>query len=241
MVDDDVNVGNKIASFLRSDGSFVDVVDNGEEALSYAKVCSYDIVLVDIVMPGMDGHQMIKNFRRHGIDVPVTVISGISQTKEKVRAISSGADDFVTKPFDNDELLARIKAVVRRSRGFSHKIVQCGPLTLDTECHEASINGHQLHLTNKEYAMIELLVLRQGMMVTKEMFLNHLYGGLDEPEVKIIDVFVCKIRKKLSKLGAPESLLLTVWGKGYMIKNPNSKQKTINDSDVSVLEEILVA
>ena len=125
----------------------------------------------------------------------------------------------MTKPFDRSELLARVQAVVRRSKGFSQPRLRVGPMELNLDSREVMVNGQQVHLTGKEYAILELLVLRKGMVLTKEAFLNHLYGGMDEPEMKIIDVFVCKLRKKLAMAGA-DHLIGTVWGRGYMIREP---------------------
>jgi two-component system cell cycle response regulator CtrA len=141
----------------------------------------------------------------------------------RVKALSLGADDFIIKPYDKAELLARMQAIVRRSKGFSQPTVRMGRLELNLDSREVSVDGRDVHLTGKEYAILELLVLRKGMVLTKEAFLNHLYGGMDEPEVKIIDVFVCKLRKKLARSGA-DGIIGTIWGRGYMIRESATQE-----------------
>jgi two-component system cell cycle response regulator CtrA len=149
----------------------------------------------------------------------VLILSGLSRPQAKVKGLGLGADDFITKPFDKAELLARMQAVVRRSKGFSQPTLRIGPIELNLDSREVWVDSKQVHLTGKEYSILELLVLRKGMVLTKEAFLNHLYGGLDEPEVKIVDVFICKLRKKLAQAGA-DGMIGTVWGRGYMIREP---------------------
>jgi two-component system cell cycle response regulator CtrA len=157
------------------------------------------------------------------IETPVLILSGLSRPQAKVKGFGLGADDFITKPFDKAELIARMQAVVRRSKGFSQPTLRVGPLTLNLDSREVTVDGRLVHLTGKEYAILELLVLRKGMVLTKEAFLNHLYGGMDEPEMKIIDVFICKLRKKLAQAGA-DNLIGTVWGRGYMMREPLADQ-----------------
>ena len=131
-----------------------------------------------------------------------------------------GADDFITNPFDREELIARIQAVVRRTKGFAQQNLAVGPLVLNLGSREVTVAGTPVHLTGKEYQMLELLSLRKGTTLTKEMFLNHLYGGMDEPELKIIDVFICKLRKKLSEATGGDNYIETVWGRGYVLRDP---------------------
>jgi two-component system cell cycle response regulator CtrA len=147
------------------------------------------------------------------------ILSGLSRPRAKVKGLSLGADDFITKPFDKFELLARMQAVTRRSKGFSQPTLHLGPIELNLDSRAVNVDGQEVHLTGKEYSVLELLVLRKGMVLNKEAFLNHLYGGMDEPETKIIDVFVCKLRKKLALAGG-DGLIGTVWGRGYVIREP---------------------
>jgi len=154
-------------------------------------------------------------------DTPVLILSGLSRPQAKVKGLGMGADDYITKPFDKAELLARIQAIVRRSKGFSQPSLRVGPLELNLDSREVKLRGKEIHLTGKKYAILELLMLRNGMVLTKEAFLNHLYGGIDEPEMKIIDVFICKLRKKLAVAGAGD-MITTVWGRGYLVRESSS-------------------
>jgi two-component system cell cycle response regulator CtrA len=220
LIEDDIIVARCVIPMLAASGAVVDHVDTGEEGLELVRHYDYDIVLLDLMLPDIEGLEVLRRMRVGRNDTPVLILSGLSRPQAKVKALGLGADDFITKPFDKAELLARIQAIVRRSKGFSQPSLRIGPLQLSLDSHEVLVDGKLVHLTGKEYAILELLVLRKGMVLTKEAFLNHLYGGKDEPEVKIIDVFMCKLRKKLAIAGA-DNLIGTVWGRGYMIREPS--------------------
>ena len=207
---------------LRSGGAVVDHADTGEEALELVRHYDYDIMVLDLMLPDMEGYEVVRRMRSARVEVPVLILSGLTRPQAKVKGLALGADDFLTKPFDKAELIARMQAVVRRSKGFSQPSLRVGNLLLNLDSREVTVEGTPVHLTGKEYAILELMVLRKGMVLTKEAFLNHLYGGMDEPEMKIIDVFICKLRKKLAQAGAG-NLIGTVWGRGYMMRDPNSQ------------------
>ena len=217
LVEDDLVIASGVTLILKTIGAVVDQSSTGKEALELVKRYDYDIVVLDLMLPDIEGYDVVRRMRLARIDVPVLILSGVSQPQAKVKGFGMGADDFITKPFDKAELLARIHAVVRRSKGFSQPLLEVGSLRLNLDSREVVVDGQLVHLTGKEYAILELLVLRKGMVLTKEAFLNHLYGGMDEPEMKIIDVFICKLRKKLARAGA-DNLIGTVWGRGYMIR-----------------------
>ncbi|WP_426958205.1 response regulator transcription factor CtrA [Muricoccus radiodurans] len=219
LVEDDLTTARGVTLQLKSQGMIVDSADTGEEALELSRLYDYDILILDLMLPDMEGYEVVRRLRAARVETPVLILSGLSRPGAKVKGFGMGADDFIVKPFDSQELIARIQAIVRRAKGFSQPTLTVGRLTLDLGSREVHVAGRPVHLTGKEYAILELLTLRKGMVLTKEAFLNHLYGGMDEPEMKIIDVFICKLRKKLSQAGC-EDLIGTVWGRGYVLRDP---------------------
>ncbi len=218
LVQDELVTARSVMQMLKANGGIVDHVDTGEEALELVRHYDYDIVLLDLMLPDMDGYEVVRRMRSSRVEAPVIILSGLTRPQAKVKAFAVGADDFISKPFDGTELLARMQAIVRRSKGYSQPTLRIGAVQLNLDSREVLVSGRPVHLTGKEYAILELLVLRKGMVLTKEAFLNHLYGGMDEPEMKIIDVFVCKLRKKLAIAGA-DNLIGTVWGRGYTVRD----------------------
>ena len=152
-----------------------------------------------------------------------TTYSGSTSATHVGWTLGGGADDYMTKPFHKDELVARIHAVVRRSKGHAQSVIKTGEILVNLDAKTVEVNGLRVHLTGKEYQMLELLSLRKGTTLTKEMFLNHLYGGMDEPELKIIDVFICKLRKKLAAATNGDNYIETVWGRGYVLRDPSEE------------------
>jgi two-component system cell cycle response regulator CtrA len=219
LIEDDLTTARGVAKMLSASAMVVDTADTGEEGLELARVYDYDLILLDLMLPDMEGYEVVRKLRAAKKDTPVLILSGLGKPQAKVKGFGLGADDYIVKPFDAQELVARIQAIVRRSKGFSRSVLNVGSLSLDLGAREATVEGRPVHLTGKEYAILELLTLRKGIVLTKEAFLNHLYGGMDEPEVKIIDVFICKLRKKLAQAGA-EELIGTVWGRGYVLREP---------------------
>ena len=223
LVEDDAEAARGVSLLLKAAGTVVDVAGVGEEALELSRHYDYDIVILDLMLPDMEGYEVVRRMRAARMETPVLILSGLSRPQAKVKGLALGADDFITKPYDRSELVARIQAVVRRSKGFSQPSLRVGELQLNLDSHEVFVNGTAVPLTGKDYAILELLTLRKGMILTKEAFLNHLYGGMDEPEMKIIDVFICKLRKKLKSAGAG-NVIGTVWGRGYMMREPEQRQ-----------------
>lgn len=217
LVEDDLTAARGVSLILKGVGAVIDHSESGEEALELLRHYDYDVVLLDLVLPDVEGYEVVRRMRVARNDTPVLILSGQTRPQAKVKGLGMGADDFITKPFDRAELLARMQAVVRRSKGFSQPTVRIGAVELNLDSREVTVDGREVHLTGKEYSILELLVLRKGMVLTKEAFLNHLYGGMDEPEIRIIHVFVCRLRKKLAAAGA-DNLIGTVWGRGFMIR-----------------------
>jgi len=220
LVEDDTSMAKSIELMLKSEGFIVDSTDLGEDGLEIGKLYDYDIIILDLMLPDMDGYEVLRRLRGARVRTPILILSGLSEPDKKVRGLGFGADDYLTKPFDKAELVARIQAIVRRSKGFSESLIRTGKLLVNLDTRTVEVEGQPLHLTGKEYGILELLSLRKGTTLTKEMFLNHLYGGMDEPELKIIDVFVCKLRKKLAAATGGANYIETVWGRGYVLRDP---------------------
>ncbi len=218
LVEDDRALADLVSHLLEEAGYTVYLTDLGSDAIDLARTYPFDVVLLDLSLPDMSGQQVLQQLNIVRPQMPVIILSGESSVASKVENILEGADDYITKPFHRDELLARIQAVLRRTRSGAPSEIILDGLVIDLVAHRALVNGQMVPLTGKEYACLEFLASRRGMTVTKEMFLAHLYGGRDEPEMKIIDVFICKLRRKLSDAGAPQ-LIETVWGRGYVIPN----------------------
>ena len=220
LVEDDPATAQGIEMMLRSESYVCDVTGMGEDGLEIGKLYDYDIIVLDLMLPDMDGYEVLRRLRAARVKTPALILSGLNGSDDKIKGLGVGADDYLTKPFDKRELIARIQAIVRRSRGHSDSIIKTGKLTVSLDTRRVEVDGQPLHLTRKEYGILELLSLRKGTTLTKEVFLNDLYGGVDEPELKIIDVFVCKLRKKLSAATGGENYIETVWGRGYALRDP---------------------
>jgi two-component system, cell cycle response regulator CtrA len=224
LIEDDSATAQSIELMLKSESFNVYTTDLGEEGIDLGKVYDYDIILLDLNLPDLSGFEVLRNLRVSKVTTPTLIISGLTGIEDKVNGFGCGADDYMTKPFHKDELVARIHAIVRRSKGHAQSLVQSGDLVVNLDNKMVEINGARVHLTGKEYQMLELLALRKGMTLTKEMFLNHLYGGMDEPELKIIDVFMCKLRKKLANASGGKSYVETMWGRGYVLRHPTEEE-----------------
>ncbi|MGE5200831.1 MAG: response regulator transcription factor CtrA [Acidobacteriota bacterium] len=220
LVEDDSATAASIEMMLRAENFIVDTTDLGEDGLEIGKLYDYDIIILDLMLPDIDGYEVLRRLRAARVRTPILILSGLSELDHKLKGLGFGADDFLTKPFDRRELIARIQAIVRRAKGHSESVIRTGKLLVNLDSRTVDVDGQPLRLTGKEYGILELLSLRKGTTLTKEMFLNHLYGGMDEPELKIIDVFVCKLRKKLSQATGGENYIETVWGRGYVLRDP---------------------
>ena len=205
---------------LKSESFNVYTTDLGEEGVDLGRLYEYDIILLDLNLPDMSGFEVLRSLRVSKVKTPILILSGVASIEHKVKGLGYGADDYMTKPFHKTELIARVHAIVRRSQGHAQSIVQTGDLIVNVDAKTVHIKQIRVNLTGNEYRMLELLSLRRGTTITKEMFLSQLYGGMDEPEIKIIDVFMCKIRKKLAIASGGKDYIETVWGRGYLLREP---------------------
>ena len=220
LVEDDPTTSKSIELMLTHANLNVYATDMGEEGIDLAKLYDYDLILLDLHLPDMNGHEVLRQLRLNRVETPILILSGDDDTDSKLKGFGFGADDYLTKPFHRDELVARIHAIIRRSKGHAQSVITTGEVSVNLDAKTVEAVGQTVHLTGKEYQMLELLSLRKGTTLTKEMFLNHLYGGMDEPELKIIDVFICKLRKKLAQATGGEHYIETVWGRGYVLRDP---------------------
>jgi two-component system, cell cycle response regulator CtrA len=220
LVEDDPTTSRSIELMLTHANLNVYCTDMGEDGIDLAKLYDYDLILLDLNLPDMSGHEVLRQVRQARVETPILILSGADDTENKLKGFGFGADDYLTKPFHREELVARIHAIIRRSKGHSQSVINTGQVSVNLDAKTVDVGGKAVHLTGKEYQMLELLSLRKGTTLTKEMFLNHLYGGMDEPELKIIDVFICKLRKKLAEATGGDNYIETVWGRGYVLRDP---------------------
>ncbi len=224
VVEDDPVSARLIEQALKAENMVSEAAGCGEDGIELAKLYDFDIIVLDLRLPDIDGYEVVRRLRAAKVPTPILILSGRSDPTDKVRGLMGGADDYLTKPFNKAELIARIQAIVRRSKGHAESVIRTGKLLVNMDARSVEADGRRLHVTGKEYSILELLSLRKGTTLTKEMFLDHLYGGMDEPEVKIIDVFICKLRKKLAEATGGEHYIETVWGRGYVMKDPEPVQ-----------------
>ncbi len=228
LIEDDSPTAQSIELMLKSENLNVYTTDLGEEGVDLGKIYDYDIILLDLNLPDMSGFEVLRSLRVSKVKSPILILSGLAGIEDKIKGLGFGADDYMTKPFHKDELVARIHAIVRRSKGHAQSVINTDGLCVNLDTKTVEVDGARVHVTGKEYQMLELLALRKGMTLTKEMFLSHLYGGLDEPEVKIIDVFICKLRKKLANASGGKDYIETVWGRGYVMREERQAEATVS-------------
>ena len=228
LIEDDSATAQSIELMLESASFNFYATDLGEEGVDLAKLYDYDIILLDLNLPDMSGFEVLRGLRVARVRTPILIVSGVAGIEDKCRALAFGADDYMTKPFHKDELVARIHAIVRRSKGHAQSVIQTGDLAVNLDTKSVEVCGARFYLTGKEYQILELLCLRKGTAVTKEVFLNQLYGGLDEPESKIIDVFICRLRKKLANASCGKNYIETIFGRGYVLREPSEEETKIS-------------
>jgi len=227
LIEDDSATAQSIELMLKVENFNVYTTDLGGEGIDLGKLYEYDIILLDLNLPDMSGYEVLRALRLAKVKTPILILSGLDGIACKVKGLGFGADDYLTKPFHKDEVVARIHAIVRRSKGHAQSVMTVGDLVVNLDQKTVEIGGARLHLTGKEYQMLELLALRKGTTITKEALLSQLYGGMDEPGMKIIDVFVCKLRKKLASASNGRNYIETVWGRGYVLREPSEMDERL--------------
>lgn len=220
LIEDDSATAQTIELMLKSEGFNVYTTDLGEEGVDLGKIYDYDMIILNLDLPDMSGIDVLRTLRVAKINTPIMILDGCSEIDTKVKCFSGGADDYMIKPFHKDEMVARIHAIVRRSKGHAQSVIVTGPMVVNLDAKTVEVSGRRVRLTGKEYQILEVLSLRKGTTLSKEMILNHVYGGMDEPELKIVDVFVCKLRKKIASATQGKHYIETVWGRGYVLRDP---------------------
>jgi two-component system cell cycle response regulator CtrA len=211
------SVGNDLLKF-RKFGVTSELADGGREAIAYLKLYDYDLALIDQDLADIPGSEVVRLMRAAGNATPAVILAPRADARKTIVALDQGADDVIVQPCDKEILLARLRAVVRRSHGHAHSSLRVGPVEIRLDRREVRVNGQRLPLTRREFAILELLFLKQGTVLNKSSFLNHLYCGTEEPQMKAIDVNICRLRRKLTDAGAPD-LIATVWGCGYILRD----------------------
>src|SRR5436189_3356489 len=189
LIEDDSATAQSIELMLKSESFNVYTTDLGEEGVDLGKLYEYDIILLDLNLPDMSGYEVLRTLRVSKVKTPILILTGLGGVEDKVRGLGFGADDYMTKPFHKDELVARIHAIVRRSKGHAQSVIQTGDLLVNLDTKTVEVNGARVHLTRKEYQMLELLSLRKGTTLTKETLLNHLYVRMDEPKLMLTAIY----------------------------------------------------
>ena len=224
VIEDDQATAKTIQLSLKTEGFVCDTCSIGEDGLEIARHYEYDLIILDLMLPDIDGYEILRRLRAVRISTPVLILSGLSDIDDKIKGLGFGADDYLTKPFNKEELVARVRAIIRRAQGHSNSSITVGQLKIDLNTKTIEAKGIPIRLTGREYAILELLAVRKGSTLSKDIFLNHLYGGMEEPEFKIIDVFICKLRKKLEDHLDGKNYIETVWGRGYVLRAPKEHE-----------------
>ena len=224
LVEDESRVAGFIAKGLREQAYAVDIASDGEQALYQAAVNQYDIVILDVMLPLKDGHTVCRELRASGFRTPILMLTARGAVDDRVEGLDSGADDYLAKPFDFKELLARLRALLRRPAGLLPRVARVADLTLNTASHAVTRAGKLVSLTAKEYALIEFLVLNQGRVVGREQIGQHVWDENFDPFSNVIDVYIKRLRSKLDT-GFSRRLIHTRRGEGYIL----SVQPEVND------------
>ena len=214
IVEDETELSAQVKRYLTDNGCIVDIAENGEEGLYMGREFPVEIAIVDIGLPDFSGIELIKRWRKEELSFPVLVLTARSQWQQKVDALENGADDYLVKPFHNEELLARLKALIRRAAGFAHPLLEAGPIKLDTVSQDVTVNDALLELTAYEYKVLEYLMLKRGSVISKMALTDHLYEQDFERDSNVIEVFIGRLRKKLDPDGTLNPIE-TLRGRGY--------------------------
>ena len=214
VVEDEPDVLRAVAMFLRESGYSVDTADNGEDGLFKAVTWEYDVVLLDVMLPRRDGWSVLEELRRKNKATPVLMLTARDAIKDRVRGLDTGADDYLVKPFELSELVARVRALIRRSAGVAQPLIEIGNVSINTTSRMVSVDGVSIALTAKEYCLLEFLAVHRGELVTRTKIYDHLFDEYDASLSNLVDVYVSNIRRKVGR-----ELITTRRGMGYIIES----------------------
>ena len=217
LVEDEPTLNQQVTTGLRAEGYLVEAVGNGQDALHLGLEEDFAAAVLDLGLPGMDGLSVLKHWRRRGRNLPVLILTARGDWHERVAGIDAGADDYLAKPFHMEELLARLRALIRRSAGQADNLLRCGPLQLDLRSNRAQLNGQELALTHHEFLLLSCLLRQAGRVVSRSELTEQIYPLDNERDSNTIEVFVARLRKKL-----PESMIETQRGFGYRLVAPEN-------------------
>ena len=217
LVEDNKQLCRALRQGLEEEGFAVDIAEDGDEADAKARTTNYDGIILDLMLPKKDGITLLKGWRASGIQTHVLVLTARGALDDKVRGLDSGADDYLTKPFELEELLARLRALIRRGHSVKDPLLRVHDLTIDTSSRTVKRAGKPIHLTPKEYALLEFLAFHHGKVVSRSMIWEHLWDEHDESVSNVVDVYIRYLRNKIDKDFSPP-LILTRWGEGYMLR-----------------------
>jgi DNA-binding response OmpR family regulator len=202
---------------LEEEGFAVDVSTDGQDGDFKARTAEYDVIILDLMLPRQDGLSLLQGWRKDGLSMHVLVLTARGSMEDKVKGLDLGADDYMTKPFELEELLARVRALVRRGHQVKSPLIRIHDLEIDTASRTVKRGGKSIHLTPREYALLEFLAFHRGKVTTRSMIWEHLYDDQDENTSNVVDVYIRYLRNKIDK-GYDPPLILTRWGEGYMLK-----------------------
>ena len=218
LVEDHKPLSKAVKRGLEEEGFAVDLAEDGEEADYKARSAGYDAIVLDIMLPKIDGLTLLQQWRKEGVQTHILLLTAKDRTEDKVKGLDLGADDYLTKPFQLEELLARLRALIRRSHQVKDPVLRVHDLEIDTSARTVKRAGHFVHLTPREFALLEFLAFHRGKVVTRTMIWEHLYDEHDENTSNVVDVYIRYLRTKIDK-GSEKPLILTRWGEGYMLRN----------------------
>ena len=219
VVEDERGLNRVLTKHLKNNGYSVDSCEDGREAMEYLDLATYDLVLLDVMLPGMSGWDILRYIRKKNMDTSVLMLTALDSTEDKVKGLDGGADDYLTKPFALEELLARIRLATRKQRGNRNNTYTLADLSVDCQCRTASRGGKEIILSAKEFSMLEYLIANQGIVLSREKILNHLWDYDYEGSSNMIDVYIRHLRKKIDQ-GHEVKLIHTVRGVGYVLREP---------------------